>query len=144
MGESESVDYINKPPLAKYKEYMQGIIKIRNEVLMSIAAEASSRQHDYKLRNQTGLTVKEGDVVLWEHGNNQRTLATVIGIYPKPSNTVKIRFSATQEPKDVRIRSLKVLVPSDAVENECLGSNKVDDMTEEISRAVESAEKKVV
>ena len=92
----------------------------------------------------TILTVKEGDVVLWEHGNNQRTLATVIEIYPKPSNTVKIRFSATQEPKDVRIRSLKVLVPSDSVENECLGSNKVDDMTEEISRAVESAEKKVV
>ena len=65
-------------------------------------------------------------------------------VYPKPSNSVKIRFSAVQEPKDVKIGSVKVLVPSDSAENECLGSGAIDDMAEEITRAVESAKQKVV
>ena len=144
VGENDMIDFASSPPLSKYKDFLEKILQVRNEVLVNLATEASGRNHNYKLRNQSKMKINEGDVVLWEHGNNKYNLAVVLMVYPSPSVSAKIRYSGVKEPKDVKIGSLKVLVPFDSVEAQYLGSRSMDAMSQEISRAVESAKEKVV
>lgn len=144
IGESDVIDFAESPPLVKYKQYLDKILQIRNEVLVNLATEADGRNHDYKLRNKSKRKIHEGDVVIWEHGNNRYNLAVVLFVYPAPSVSVKIRFSNVQEPKDVKIGSVKVLVPFDSVEAQSLGNRDIEGMSQEIVRAVASAKGKVV
>lgn len=144
IGENDMIDFASSPPLCKYKEYLEKILQVRNEVLVTLATESSGRNHNYKLRNQSKMSIKEGDVVLWEHGNNKYNLAIVLMVYPPPSVSAKIRYSGVKEPKDVKIGSLKVLVPSDSVEAQSFGNRDMDSMSLEIARAVKSAKEKVV
>lgn len=143
LCENEAVDFINKPPLKKYKEYMEKILKCRNEVLLTLSIQGENRNQKYNMRNRVRANVDKNDIVLWQHQNNKYTLATVIRLLPPPSNSAEIRYGGGS-PKVVAIESLHVLVKANSEEGKHLQERDVQKMSEEIQRVLENSNSRVV
>ena len=143
LCETEALNFADRPPLKKYKEYMDKILKCRNEVLLTLSIRGESTDQKYNMRNRVRATVSENDIVLWRHQGDKYTMAKVISLHPPPSNSVEIKFGGGT-PKTVAIDNLHVLVPANSEEFKHLRERDPDHMSSEIKRAIENSKARVV
>ena len=138
LCESEHICFSEKPPLAKYKEYIDKILECRNEVLLELSVSSAGHQKEYNLRNHLRMEINEGDIVLWKHAGKKFNLARVMRKFPPPSNSVEICYGG-KKPFSVMIESLRVIVPIDSVEGRALGQRETENMPLEIQRVLENS-----
>ena len=143
LCESEVVDFAKSPPLIKYREYMDKVLKCRNEVLLTLAIQGESIERSYNTRNRVRRVVAEKDIVLWKHSGDRLTLAQVLKVHDPPSTSATIRYGGG-EPKAVPIGNLYVLVPANSAEAQCLRERDISEMNAEVHRVIENADTRAV
>ena len=143
LCENEAVDFAKSPPLIKYREFMERILKSRNEVLLTMAIQGESVEGSYNTRNRVRRTVAKMDIVLWKHSGDRLTLAQVLKVHDPPSTSATIRYGGG-EPKAVPIEKLYVLVPANSTEAQCLRERDIQEMSTEVQRVIKNAKSRAV